>query len=213
MLLAALDTELGAADVALSDVALACELAATLEVGACAVLLLCAATLAARSTAPQKTHHRIGVGLLVSTCHVVVSRPLMAQRPASFDSVSTASDATLDEWDVDAGEDAFQDLEDTDAIPLHSLRDRNGSLLHLRPTGRARWLGWLPHDPEHLLTFFGVLFLLFLCVALLPWLAGKSTVPTRAPGPTAPANASQPSSGWGPSIGAPASTSPLPPAR
>ena len=108
----------------------------------------------------------------------------MAQRPASLDSVSTASDATLEEWDVDAGELTYPGLDDADAIPLHALHEPDGSLLNIHPTRRFRWGGWLPQDPEHLLAFFGVLFLLFLCVALLPWLAGKSTLPTRTPSPT-----------------------------
>lgn len=136
----------------------------------------------------------------------------MAQRPASFDSVSTASDATLEEWDVDAGELTYPGLDDADAIPLHTLHEPDGSLLNIHPTHRFRWGGWLPQDPEHLLTFFGVLFLLFLCVALLPWLAGKSTLPTRTPASTVPANASL-SSGWGTSASQPSGPSSLPPAR
>lgn len=48
-----LGAELSAADDALSDAVLASELAAVLGADVCAILLLCAATLAARSTAPQ----------------------------------------------------------------------------------------------------------------------------------------------------------------
>lgn len=114
----------------------------------------------------------------------------MAGRPPSFDSISTASDATLDSWSLETAEQLEPGLEDEDAIPLHTFGEGGTTLQRLRASGRRAFRQNFPQDTESLLVFFGVIALLLMSVALLPWLAGESKGPRRAPSP--PSNASTP---------------------
>lgn len=104
----------------------------------------------------------------------------MARRPSSFDSISTASDATLERWSEDGEARVFLDTGTSEAIPLHSLGSQGSSRLSPRFSRGARFLLHVPNY-NNLLAAIGVLALMFLTVALLPWLAGESKGPVHAP--------------------------------
>lgn len=96
----------------------------------------------------------------------------MAGRASSIDSVSTASDATVEEWEDGNVNQTLFDA-DTEAIPLRTFGGQPDD------AGRRTWpqrgyKRYLPHDRASLCILIGVTALIISVVLLMPWLAGSS---------------------------------------
>ncbi|WFC97533.1 hypothetical protein MYAM1_000247 [Malassezia yamatoensis] len=120
------------------------------------LLALCAETVAMSIAHPNSAANRI-------------------QRKCCFESVSTASDATVPGW-PDNDDELFEpDQSDLESIPLRSFGQE--ASMGTPGTGVRLLRSWRcpPMDTEKAIHFFGALFLILLFVALLPWLAGQSS--------------------------------------
>lgn len=96
----------------------------------------------------------------------------MAGRASSIDSVSTASDATVEEWEDDKVNQTLFDA-DTEAIPLRTFGAQSDDAE--RPTWPQRgYRRYLPHDRASLCILVGVTALIISVVLVMPWLAGSS---------------------------------------
>ncbi|WFD41614.1 hypothetical protein MPSI1_000245 [Malassezia psittaci] len=126
------------------------------------LLVLCADTVAMSIAPPSSTANRI------------------KQRTASFESVSTASDATVPSWQAEDEELFEAEQLDIESIPLHSFGQE--ASIGLPGTGVRLHRSWhgFPKDIGKAIHFFGALFSILLFVALLPWLAGQSSNPNTS---------------------------------
>lgn len=145
------------------------------ELVGCACGVFCPATHPAHTSTAQLVAGR----MVLECCSAGGGFPphRMTERGPSFESVSTASDATLDGWDEEGGGalDAG-DAHDWIALPVWGTRSSHDVVSRRERTGLARYL---PHDLGSALVLLCVCFAIFGAIALLPWLSGYGP-PSRA---------------------------------